>query len=152
MTADDAVGEDALSYDDLVWCCTNLCELLEVENDAIAHHDAATVRELAENKAALSRLYEQSVQPMADNPALVETLSDEQKDELKGLGTQLAHLVSDNVRLLRAELECCDRLMEALAGAAKAHATSTVAYSRGGAFEIPHRPAERPTLAIDKTF
>ena len=144
--------EDVVRFDDLVWCCTNLCELLQVENDAIASHDAETVRDLAENKAALARLYEQSVQPMADEPGLIETLNAEQKEELKLLGTQLAHLVRDNVRLLRAEMECCDRLMEALVGAAKTQATSTVAYSRGGAFEIPHRPAERPTLALDKTF
>ncbi len=145
-------AEDAVRYDDLVWCCTNLCELLQVENDAITAHDAATVRDLAENKAALARLYEQAVQPMADDPTLVESLAEDQKDELKTLGTQLAHLVSDNVRLLRAEMECCDRLMEALVGAAKSHAANTVAYGRGGAFEIPHRPAERPILAIDKTF
>jgi hypothetical protein len=145
-------AEDAVRYDDLMWCCTNLCELLQVENDAIANHDAETVRELAENKAALARLYEQSVRPMADDPALVETLTPEQKEELKTLGTQLAHLVKDNVRLLRAEMECCDRLMEALVGAVKAQATSTVAYGRAGSFEIPHRPAERPTLTLDKTF
>lgn len=145
-------AEDAAHYDDLVWCCTNLCELLQVENDAITAHDSATVRDLAENKAALARLYEQSVRPMADDPTLVEALTEEQRDELKALGTQLAQLVSDNVRLLRAEMECCDRLMEALVGAVKSQAASSVSYSRTGAFEIPHRPAERPTLALDKTF
>ncbi len=146
------IAQDAVRYEDLVWCCTNLCELLEVENDAIRAHDAETVRDLAENKAALARLYEQSVQPMAEDPALLETLSEDQREELRALGTQLGQLVSDNVRLLKAEMECCERLMDALVSTAKSQAANTVAYGRSGAFEISHRPSERPSLAINKSF
>jgi hypothetical protein len=144
--------ESYLPFDDLVWACTNLCELLEVENEALSRHDATTVRDLAENKAALARVYEQSVEPMNDDPELVDALDEDQRDELKALGGRLAQLVTDNVRMLRAEMECRERLIEAIANAAKNRATNSVAYSRAGAFEIPTKSSDRPSVALNKTF
>ena len=149
MTTDDPapVNSTILPFEDLIWACTNLCELLQVENEALLQHDAST-----ENKAALARVYEQSMIPMNDDPELVETLDEDQREELKALGTRLAYLVSDNVRMLRAEMECRERLMEAIAAAAKSQATNTVAYGKGGTFDIHPKSGERPSLALNKTF
>lgn len=141
----------AIPYDDIVFACTNLCQLLEIENEAIERHDARTVRELAENKAALARLYEQSVMPMADDPQLVETLEDDQKVELKTLGAKLKELVELNARLLRAEIEATQSLMDAMVGAVKSTANNGHTYGRGGTFDMSARGAEN-SLTFNKTL
>jgi len=148
MTVETAL----LPYDDLVWVCTNLCELLEVENDALAHHDAETVRDLAANKVALSNLYERSMVPMAEDPQLVEALEPEQKDELKALGARLAQLVATNSMMLKAEMEACQRVLEAMVSAAKEMSTNTVSYGAGGAFGVSQMGSERNSLALNKTL
>lgn len=145
-------NHDILPYDDLVWVCSNLCDLLEVENDALTRHDAETVRELAENKVALARLYEKSVLPMAETPELVESLEPEQVEELKALGMRLAHLVSTNAIMLRAEMDACERVMDAMVSAAKCHATNTVSYSNRGNFEVLQKGSDRNSLALNKTL
>jgi len=146
MTQDSAI----LAYDDLIWVCTNLCELLEVENDALTHHDAQTVRELAANKVALSNLYERSMLPLADDPDSVEALEPEQKEELKALGGRLAQLVAANAMMLRAEMEACRRVLDAMVSAAKELATNTVAYGARGKFEIAQMGCERNALALNR--
>lgn len=55
--------ETVLNIDDIVWACTNLCELLEFENEALMRHDSRTVRELTDNKTALARIYENAIAP-----------------------------------------------------------------------------------------
>ncbi|CAA7618588.1 flagellar protein FlgN [Magnetospirillum sp. UT-4] len=125
----------ALSYDDIVWACTNLCDLIEFENDALARHDSRTVRELAENKAALARIYEQAVAPMAHKPELADALEDDQKEELHGLGHRLKGLVEENARRLKAEMEATQMFMDAVVSAVKQTSTNTTHYGRAGAFE-----------------
>lgn len=124
-----------LSYDDIVWACTNLCELIEFENEALGRHDSRTVAEMSENKAALARIYEQAVAPMADEPALVEALEPEQKEELLALGNRLKQLVEENARRIKAEMEATQMFMDAVVNAVKTTSTRTTHYGRAGAFE-----------------
>lgn len=140
-----------IPYDDIVWVCTHLCDLLEYENEALADHDDSAVRELAENKSALAHIYEQSVAPMADDPELVESLTPEQKEELTALGHRLKALVEENARLLTAEMEAYDMLMEAMVQAVKTSQNAPVTYSRAGAMD-GHSPADVNSLGFNQTF
>ncbi len=140
-----------LSYDDIVWACANLCDLLEVENEALANHDIQTVRELADNKSALARIYEQSVLPMAEDPSLADELEPEQKDELTELGRRLQGLVEENARRLKAEMEAAERLMDAVANAVKTGATSTCKYGKTGQFD-GRAGTERQSVSFNETL
>lgn len=142
---------DTLPFDDLVWCCSNLCDLLEVENEALAAHDAETVKALADNKAALARIYEQAVLPMAENPALVEILEPERKEELGALGARLKALVEENAMRLKAEMEARHRLMDAVVGAVRTNTISTVTYGPAGRFG-EQSTGEGNSLAINQTL
>ena len=126
-----------IPYDDIVWACTHLCELLEYENEALAAHDVTAVRELAENKAALARIYEQAVAPMADEPHLAEALEPEQKEELLALGNRLKDLVEENARRIRAEMEACKTFMDVVVNAVKSASTNTAVYGPQGVFTPP---------------
>ena len=122
-------------YDDLLFACSNLCDLLDIENDALLSHDPETVRLLAENKAALSRLYEQSVQPLMDEPDLARLLDDDRREMLVAVGTRLNELVETNARRLKAEMEAYQRVMDIMVDAAKRNVTSTTAYGKAGLFD-----------------
>ena len=141
----------SLPYDDIVWARTHLCELLEYENEALAAHDAATVRELTENKAALARIYEQSVAPMADEPHLLDTLELEQKNELMSLGIRLKDLVEENARRIKAEMEAYQMLMDAVVTAVKTTKTNSVTYGRAGKVE-DHVPGDANSLSFNQTL
>jgi hypothetical protein len=140
-----------LSYDDIVWASTNLCELLEFENEALSRHDARTVREIAENKAAVARIYENSIAPLADEPELAEGLEPEQKEELLELGKRLKVLVEENARRLRAEIEATQMLMDAMVSAVKANASNTVSYGRAGAYDSAPN-GEQNSIAYNHTL
>lgn len=142
---------DTLPYDDIVWACTNLCELLEVENEALARHDRQTVRDLADNKTALAKIYEQSVLPMAEDPSLVDTLEPEQREELADLGRRLQGLVEENARRLKAEMEATARLMDAVASAVKTSKTSTVKYGKDGIFD-DNAGTARTSVSFNETL
>lgn len=142
---------DTLPYEDLVWCCTNLCDLLEVENQALVAHDTETVRALAENKLALARIYEQAVLPMAEDPSLVDTLEPEQREELAALGGRLKDLIEENARRLKAEMEACQRLMDSVVSAVKHNANSTVTYGHAGAFDT-HLGPEANSVSFNQTL
>lgn len=140
-----------LPYDDIVWACTHLCDLLEYENEALARHDALTVRELAENKAALARIYEQAVAPMAETPELADALEPEQRDELTGLGHRLKELVEENALRIKAEMEAYQMLMDAVVSAVKNNTVTAVTYGRAGAFE-GHATGEKNSLTLNQTL
>lgn len=142
---------DVLPYEDLVWCCTNLCDLLEVENQALSAHDTETVRQLSENKTALARIYEQSVIPMAEDPTLIDTLEPEQREELAALGLRLKDLIEENARRLKAEMEACQRLMDSVVAAVKHNSNSTVTYGQAGAFDS-HLGPEANSVSFNQTL
>ncbi len=146
-----AETDTVLPYDDIVWACTHLCELLEYENEALAAHDAAAVRELTENKAALARIYEQAVAPMADEPHLVETLEPEQKEELMALGSRLKDLVEENARRIKAEMEAYQMLMDAVVSAVKSTKTTATTYGRAGGMQ-DHSGSEASSLSFNQTL
>ncbi|CAA7620239.1 conserved hypothetical protein [Candidatus Terasakiella magnetica] len=129
-----------LHYDDLLFACTHLCDLLEIENDALTNHDAETVKVLAENKLALANLYESSVQPLIDDPDLVGTLTTEEREDLAAIGERLKELVEVNARSLKAEMEAYSRVMTVMVEAAKKHATNTVTYGKAGTFDVNGGP------------
>jgi hypothetical protein len=122
-------------YDDLLFACTNLCDLLDIENEALLSHDPDTVRLLADNKAALARLYEQSVQPLVEEPEMARFLDEDRREMLVAVGTRLNELVETNARRLKAEMEAYQRVMDIMVDAAKQNVTSTTAYGRAGMFD-----------------
>ncbi|TAN59231.1 MAG: flagellar protein FlgN [Magnetospirillum sp.] len=135
---EDAVhGGPIIAFDDLVFACSNLCDLLEIENEALASHDSDTVKVLVDNKVALAKLYEQAVQPLVTSPELAETLEPEQRDELLEVGMRLKELMGINEIRLRAEMEAYQRVMDILANAAKKQGSNVTTYGRAGTFDSP---------------
>jgi hypothetical protein len=124
-----------IPFEDLIFACTNLCELLEIENEAISSHDPETVKAVLENKAGLARLYEKSMQPMITSPELAETLEPEQRAELLEVGLRLKDLIEINAMRLMAEIESYQKVMDIVARHAKRESLSTSIYGRNGTID-----------------
>ncbi|OAN46639.1 hypothetical protein A6A04_05875 [Paramagnetospirillum marisnigri] len=149
---DDHVPDSSpiIAFDDLMFACTNLCELLEIENDALVSHDAETVKILTENKVALARLYEQAMEPLVKSPELAETLEPEQREQLMEIGLKLKELTRINALRLEAEMESYQRVMDILADRAKQRTVSATTYGRAGTFD--DGGATSASLAFNKSL
>jgi len=132
---EDFRGGSVIAYDDLIFACTNLCEVLEIENEALESHDAETVKILTENKVALAKLYEQAMAPLTKHPELAETLEPEQREALLEVGIRLKVLMETNSMRLRAEMEAYQRLMDVVVQHAKKQQTTKSTYGRAGTFD-----------------
>lgn len=143
---------ETIPLDDLIFACTHLADLLELENEALAAHDVATVKELVDNKTALARLYERAMVSLADDPSLVEGLEPEQKDELLALGRHLQALIDVNANRLQAEMDACRMVMDVFAKAVKANTISTVSYGRAGTYDAAAKGSPANSLSVNKTL
>jgi len=128
-------GGSVLPFEDLIFACEHLCEVLEIENEALAGHDSETVRVLLDNKTALARLYEQAVKPLVAAPELVETLEPEQREALLAVGNRLNVLIAENARYLKAEMEAYRRLMDVVVDAARKTKSDGTVYGPGGTID-----------------
>ena len=119
-------------YDDLVWACSNLCELLEYENESLRQHDIMAVREMSDNKVSLAKYYEQAMTALNADPDLAQSLTAEQNQDLVVWGEALKELVETNMMLLKVEIEAGRYLMDAVVETARNQAPPAVHYSPDG--------------------
>lgn len=130
---DDASEDSAIpAFDDLMFACTNLCELLEVENDALINHDAETIAALNDRKIALTRLYASYTRGLADLPDSGRTFDPEQRDELLAVGRQLEELVERNAMLLRAAIDATRTVVDIIAQSVRSSQDPGIVYGRTG--------------------
>lgn len=133
-TTDDTIEDSAIpAFDDLMFACTNLCELLEVENDALANHDAETIAALGDRKIALTRLYASYTRGLADLPESGRGFNPEQRDELLAVGRQLEELVERNAMLLRAAIDATKTVVDIIAQSVRSSQDPGIVYNRSGA-------------------
>ena len=141
-----------VSVQDLIWVCTTLCELLEIENFALTKHDTATVRELADNKAALTKLYEHTYHSLGSDREIKDKITAEETAHLQELGRRMNKLMTPNALMLKAEIEARKRVMDVYVNAAKKHNENTLNYSRKGNFNPLPVTREHAALAYNNTL
>jgi len=139
-------------FEELIWVCGALCDLLEIENAALTRHDAATVRELTDNKNALAKLYEKILISLGPDNELKEQIKPEEIVELHGLGRRLSQLMEHNALMLKAEIEARNLVMGVFVNAAKEQNQNTIHYSKKGYFNDLPVAREHAALAYNNTL
>ncbi|MFD2233599.1 hypothetical protein [Phaeospirillum tilakii] len=138
MPAPQPQGEVAAGGVDpagLMAACCDLCELLDIENDALVHHDPETVAMLIDRKEALTGAYADAVRRIAAGaPRSAEAFTPEQRDALLAAARELDGLIARNAALLEAAIEASQRAIEVIALTVREAqaADSAVVYNRGG--------------------
>jgi len=104
----------------LMTACADLCELLDIENDALAHQDPETVAALLDRKEALTGSYADAVRRLAVGaPAVADRFSPDQRTALLGVARQLDTLIERNAILLQAAIEAARIALEVIASSAR---------------------------------
>lgn len=120
MTALGAGAESSAGDVDpvsLMTACADLCELLDIENDALAHQDPETVAALLDRKEALTGAYADAVRRLAAGPPAV--FRPDQRLALLEVARQLDHLIERNAALLQAAIEAAQVALEVIASSAR---------------------------------
>ena len=140
------------TFEDLIWVCGALCDLLEIENAALTRHDAGTVRELTENKNALGKLYEKTLLSLGPDNEVKAHINQDQLIQLHSLGQRLSDLMERNALMLKAEIEARNKVMEVFVNAAKEQSQNTIHYSKKGNFTDLPVAREHAALAYNNTL
>ena len=148
----DASAAKSVSIQDLIWVCTTLCELLEIENTALSKHDTATVRQLTENKASLTKLYEKTYMSLGNDKDIKAVITADEMRELQVLGLKLNGLMTANALMLRAGIDARKKVMDIYVNAARKSTENNLNYSKNARFNPYNRGRDRAALAYNKTL
>ena len=146
--ADAPEGSD--KADQILDAIDLLLDLIDEENEALEAHDDKTVIALQDRKEKLSRLYEGHMRAVAQNPSLLNGITEEQRDDLKEAAAELREAAEDNRRLLHAEMEANNRLLRAIVNAVKDKHQETAVYARSGDMEDGITASTDNALAFNK--
>jgi len=122
---------------------TNLIELIDTENKALSGHDFNTVKALSANKWTLTRNYRNQMQAIADTPDILQILEDDEQLALRSLGERLNSASQHNGRLLSANIDAANRVMNAVVQGVKAANERNAIYGKSGALR-EQTPDGRP--------
>ena len=87
------------SIQDLIWVCSTLCCLLDVENKALETHDKNAAQVVAEERTNLTRLYSETYRALGREQGITKMMTPPDMTELLRLGHRLDRLRSSNARL-----------------------------------------------------
>lgn len=129
---------------------TLLNDVVKAENAALKGNDIDAVRDLAERKERLARLYNDHVQAIAAAPRIVADMDADARAGLKALAEDLEKNMGTNARLLKANLDAANRLMKIVVEAVKEHRANIAGYSAGGGKTPEDKKGHGTALAYDK--
>jgi flagellar biosynthesis/type III secretory pathway chaperone len=123
------------NLDDLRLVMTNLSDLIDAENAALAGHDIDAVKALSANKWTLTRNYRNQMQAIADAPDILQILEDEERNRLRDLGLRLRTVTMRNERLLSANIAAANRVMHAVVDGVRQAQERNAVYGKSGSLK-----------------
>ncbi|MBF0373679.1 MAG: hypothetical protein HQL38_07605 [Alphaproteobacteria bacterium] len=141
-------------HESLLEAMSMLAEVMQDENDALRDQDFEAVKDLVDAKSTLARHYEHHVQALAGNPALLEELLPEHREELAEATRELDELSAENHKLLSVKIEAANRVIKIVADAVKQHDQQkggAPRYTKRGDLSGSAGPL-RTAISINKTF
>ena len=109
-----------------------LAELLQRENDALKNHRSQEVRDLLDEKATLSRVYETRFKGLSEQSEIFEQADLDIRERLKALGDKVQALIDENARLLKTAIEANRRVVDLIAEAVREQQPSAGVYGANG--------------------
>lgn len=139
---------------DLLVITGRLAELLQRENKALREHRAQEVRDLLDEKATLSRVYETRYKGLAENPEIIAAADLDIRDRLRAMGEKVQALMEENAKLLRTALEANKRVVDMIAEAVRNKQPSAGTYGANAvtADDGAHAAGRRLAFSLDQTL
>lgn len=138
---------------DLLEALNQLFDLICDENLALSKMDFETAKGFLEDKVARTREYQRQMLAVHRNPALLLTLTDEQREIMKGAGEALNAVATENGRHLQAAMDAIDILVQSFFDAVRENAAvHTANYEEDGTVQPNMSIAENRSVALNKTL
>lgn len=139
---------------DLLVITGRLAELLQRENKALREHRAQEVRDLLDEKATLSRVYETRYKGLAEHPEIIAAADLDIRDRLHAMGEKVQILMEENAKLLRTALEANKRVVDLIAEAVRSKQPSAGTYGANAATaeDGVHAASRRMAFSLDQTL
>ncbi len=129
MTKTIAVENKNDFIDLLIGVSEQLINVISEENSLLKDRKYNTAGGLQNEKARLSFAYENQIRVLRENPAVVASISPDQRILLNDLAARFDEAASENLHLLAAARHVNLRVLEAIRDAAIEQVTSTRGYS-----------------------
>ncbi len=138
---------------DLIVITNRLADLLARENDALSNRKYSEINEILDEKVTLGRVYESRIMGLTDDPAALEQVDRELRDQLRSLGEKVNGLIEENAQLLKINIEANRRVVNIIAEAVKASVPSAGTYSANGSAGVEqHAPSKNVAITVDHTL
>lgn len=131
-----------------------LCDILQTENKALAAYRPASIRSSIDEKTRLSKAYELLSKSLAGAPEELDQMDDAIRERLKDSLRKLNELLDENAEKLKTAIEAGQRVMAAVANAAKETSQTVSSYGPSGAICQPHlrKSGEKIAISVNETF
>ncbi|GAB3454302.1 hypothetical protein [Insolitispirillum peregrinum] len=153
-TPESAVAASAAPADkprDLMVTVRELTALLAAENAALRQHDIGPVRDNIAKKQQLTRAYMEQMIAFHKNPALLQQLSAERRQEMREAMLVLEPMIAENGQMLKAKIDTINRFMGVVVDAVKEETVKgAVVYGGQGAMDGTLAESRKMAVAVNR--
>ena len=127
-----------------------LSALLDEENTALRGYDTDHVATLADRKDALVRYYNDQMEAVAANPAVLDGVAPERKAAMRVIAAELKNRIDTNARLLKGNLDATRRVVSVIVDAVREDRAKAAPYGPGGVVAMDRKTGQSTALAFNK--
>lgn len=153
-TPETAVAASAAPADkprDLMVTVRELTALLAAENAALRQHDIGPVRDNIAKKQQLTRAYMEQMIAFHKNPALLQQLPAERRQEMREAMQVLEPMIAENGQMLKAKIDTINRFMGVVVDAVKEETVKgAVVYGGQGAMDGTLADSRKMAVAVNR--
>lgn len=150
-TAPAASADPANKPRDFMVTVHELTSLLLGENEALNQHNLDAVRDNIPKKQQLTRAYMEQMIAFHKNPAILQQLPSERRDDMKEAMKVLEPLIAQNGQMLRAKIDTINRFMGVVVEAVKEQTVKdSVVYGGQGAMDSSLADHKKMAVAINR--
>ena len=134
--------------EDFVTITRQLVNVLKKENEVLKTQQYSKLKELLEDKATISRVYETKYQTLENEPDFFRDIGATSREKLTKLGEEVNDLIEENGLLLKISIEANSKVVNLIAEAVRETSQETETYGSSGSNTLSGLRAESKSIAI----
>ena len=134
--------------EDFVTITNRLISILKKENEVLKMQQYSKLKELLEDKATISRVYETKFQALEEEPEFLRNIETAFREKLTKLGNKVNDLIEENGLLLKISIEANRKVVDLIAEAVRETSQETETYGSSGSNTLSGPRAESKSIAI----
>ena len=134
--------------EDFVTITRQLVNVLKKENEVLKTQQYSKLKELLEDKATISRVYETKYQTLEKEPDFFRDIGATSREKLTKLGEEVNDLIEENGLLLKISIEANSKVVNLIAEAVRETSQETETYGSSGSNTLSGLRAESKSIAI----